>query len=274
MSADHITTVSPTYAREILTPARGEGLDGVLRARSSVLTGILNGVDTNEWNPATDPLIAHCFDAERLDARALNKAALRRELGLTKTSGPLLAVVSRLTAQKGLDLLLAAIPNAIQRGAQLVVLGSGEPALEAAFKALGANHPVHVAVRLGFDEALAHRIFAGADAIVIPSQFEPCGLTQLYGLRYGAVPIVHRVGGLADTVTDAATHSSAAPGTGLVFEEPTAESLSHALQRALALFDQPRRWQALVRAGMNTPVDWDRAAKAYSTLYTGAVAQR
>ena len=265
--ADRVTTVSPTYAREILTPEYGEGLEGVIRTRGAQLSGILNGVDTDHWNPATDMLIAHTYDAQRITGKTTNKRVLRAELGLDAGAhGPLFAVVSRLVGQKGLDLLLHAAPGALARGAQLAVLGSGERSMEAAFTALASHHPGQVAVRIGFDEGLSHRFFAGADAVIVPSRFEPCGLTQLYGLRYGTPPVVRRAGGLADTVIDEAAGEGA---TGFVFDEPAAPALAAALMRAIDVFEKPRRWRALMRAGMQTPVSWAPAARAYLELYDG-----
>ena len=263
--ADRVTTVSPTYAREILTPAFGEGLEGVIQMRAAHLSGILNGVDTAHWNPAADPLIAHAYDAQQMAGKAANQRTLRAELGLAGTAhGPLFAVVSRLTGQKGLDLLPEALAGALARDAQLVVLGSGEKGLEDAFVALAARHPGRVAVQIGFDEALSHRIFAGADAIIVPSRAEPCGLTQLYGLRYGTLPVVRRVGGLADTVVDEAAGTGA---TGFVFDSATVPALAAALMRAVDVFMHPKRWRALTRAGMETPVSWEPAARAYLALY-------
>ena len=265
--ADRVTTVSPTYAREILTAEFGEGLDGAIRSHAAQLSGILNGVDTEHWNPVTDKLIEHHYDAQKLAGKAANKRALRVEWGLkVGAHGPLFAVVSRLTGQKGLDLLLDAAADALARDAQLVVLGSGEKHLEDAFMALAARHPGQVAVRIGFDEALSHRVFAGADAIIVPSRAEPCGLTQLYGLRYGTVPVVRRVGGLADTVIDEAGGAGA---TGFVFDYADAPALTAALLRAIDAFKHPKRWRTLMRAGMETPVSWEPAANAYLALYDG-----
>jgi starch synthase len=271
-SADAITTVSPTYAQEILTPQRGEGLDGVLRERQGRLSGILNGVDVQQWNPATDPAIAHHYDGGDLAGKARTRQALRDEFGFAHDPGrPVFAVIGRLTWQKGLDLLLQAMAERLPPPFQLIVLGSGEPGLERAFAALAAAHPGTVAAHIGFDEALAHRIFAGADAIVVPSRFEPCGLTQLYGLRYGTVPIVRRVGGLADTVIDDEVGKTA---TGFVFDDESAAGLATALARALAAYRRPSHWQTLMRNGMRQPVSWDRPAQAYRALYERVLAHR
>ena len=202
--ADHVTTVSPTYAAEIRTPEGGMGLDGLLRHRADVLTGILNGIDDTVWNPATDVHLAARFDRRHLARRAANKAALQARLGLDAgPASPLFGVVSRLTQQKGMDLLLESLPAVLGGGAQLAVLGAGDKALEAGFAAAAAQHPGRVATVIGYDEALAHLLQGSVDALLVPSRFEPCGLTQLCALRYGAIPVVARVGGLADTVIDA-----------------------------------------------------------------------
>lgn len=266
-NADAITTVSPSYAREILTAESGEGLDGVLRNRQAVLSGILNGVDTTVWDSASDAALNTTYDASTAQrAKLANRRALRKECGLADDDQrPLVAVVGRLTGQKGLDLLLEAIEDPALSGMQLVVLGTGEAGLERAFTALAAREPGRIAARISFDEALSHRVFGGADAILVPSRFEPCGLTQLYGLRYGTVPIVRRVGGLADTVID---ESAGAAGTGFVFEAPYAHALRDTLLRALKVYrGQPRRWQALVRRGMAQDVSWAKPAGEYRALY-------
>jgi starch synthase len=267
--SDELTTVSPSYAREILTPDFGFGLEGVLAGREGALTGLLNGVDYDVWNPESDKLIAQRYDADRLVGKAACKAALRRELGLEEAPGqPLLAVVSRLTEQKGLDLLLHCLPRLVQSGAQLVVLGSGDAVLEDGFRHVGKSHPGSVAVRTGFDEALSHRIFAGADMVLVPSRFEPCGLTQLYGLRYGAVPIVHRVGGLADSVVDATAENLAAQlATGFVFTAADAGALAGAIDRAIALYRQPHAWRRLAARAMTQDFSWDHSAGLYTALY-------
>lgn len=265
--ADRVTTVSPTYAREIQTPAHGAGLDGLLRHRAAALRGILNGMDTATWNPATDPHLAQPYDAARLDAKAANKAALQGELGLAvEPDTPLLAFVGRLAHQKGVDLLLAALEHA-RPGWQLAVLGSGEAALATALARLAARAPGRVAVRIGHDEPLAHRIQAGADILLVPSRYEPCGLVQLYAMRYGTVPVVHAVGGLADTVTDPRDAGPGRPATGFVFHEPSGAALRAAIERAVRARARPSAWQAMQRAGMARDGSWAAPARAYLALY-------
>ena len=239
--ADRITTVSPTYAAEIRTPAGGVGLDGLLRPRADVLSGILNGVDTNVWDPANDPHLAATFDVDRLAERAANKAALQARLGLRRDPAKLLfGVISRMSAQKGIDLLLAALPRCLAVAAQLVVLGSGEAPLEAGLRAAAAANPDEVGVQTGYDEGLAHLIQGGCDALLMPSRFEPCGLTQLCAMRYGALPVVAHVGGLCDTVIDANEMALAAGiGTGFHFAPVTSEMLAAAILRALSVWRQP-----------------------------------
>jgi len=265
--ADAITTVSPSYAAEIQTPALGEGLDGVLRARRTRLRGILNGIDTREWDPAADARLPAAYDAAHPAGKARCKAALQEEVGLAvRAEAPLLAVIARLVAQKGIDLLVAALPRALDRThAQLVVLGNGGQHHEAALRALAAQFPARVAVRIGFDEGLAHRIEAGADVFLMPSRFEPCGLNQLYSLRYGTVPIVHATGGLRDTVVefDPATGT----GTGFRFSPFTAEAFLAALDRALRTRETPALWARLVGNGMAEDFSWTRAALEYGRLY-------
>ncbi|HEU4460843.1 MAG TPA: glycogen synthase GlgA [Methylibium sp.] len=270
--ARRITTVSPSYAREITTPEFGCGLDGVLRGRADDVSGILNGIDDGVWNPAADPHLAAPYSAARPAGKARCKQALQAELGLAPRKGAMLfGVVSRLTAQKGLDLLLAAAPTLLRHGAQLALQGSGDAKLEAAFAALAAAHPGEVAVRIGYDEATAHRLIAGADAIVVPSRFEPCGLTQMYGLRYGSLPVVRRVGGLADTVVDAspqALHDGRA--TGFVFDAATGAGLAGALEAAIAAHAQPALWKTLMQRAMQQHLSWDDAARRYLALYEAA----
>jgi starch synthase len=267
--SDRLTTVSPGYAREILTEQFGFGLEGVLRQRSGVLKGILNGVDYEVWNPETDRAIAHRYEADAPGGKAVCKIALCRELGLTPAPDrPLLAVVSRLTEQKGLDLLLAALPRLVRAGAQLALLGTGDADLERGFARAAERHADSVAVRIGFDEELSHRIVAGADAIVVPSRFEPCGLTQLYGLRYGTLPLVQRVGGLADTVVDASEENlKSNQATGFVFAPAQQPALEAAIERLVAQFREPKRWRRMVAAAMLQDYSWSSSAEHYENLY-------
>jgi starch synthase len=229
----------------------------------------LNGVDREVWNPARDPALAARYSAEAPAGKAACKRALQAEVGLdARADAPLLGVVSRLTWQKGLDLVLAALPMLLREGAQLVVQGSGDAGLEAAFSDAAKAYPGQVATRIAYDEALAHRLVAGADAILVPSRFEPCGLTQMYGLRYGTLPLVRKVGGLADTVVDA---SDAARATGFVFDAATPAALEQAVARLLALYRAPPAWQALMQRAMAQDFSWDAAAAAYLALYRQAL---
>jgi len=269
--SDHITTVSPTYAKEILRDEAGNGLAGLLRSRRAHLTGILNGIDERTWNPATDPLIVSGYDPDRLDGKAANKAALLREFGLPAGDGPLLAIISRLTTQKGLDLVLEVLPDIMREGAKVVVLGAGERDIERAFDDAVRTYPDGVAVRLAYDEALSHRIQAGADLLLMPSRFEPCGLTQLYALRYGTLPVVHETGGLADTVVDT---GPAREGTGFVFAEASAAALLAALRRAFDLYAEPERWRTVQRRAMTQQFGWSTSAGRYRDLYRNLVAER
>ena len=263
-----VTTVSPTYAREICTPEFGYGLDGVLRDRGADLSGILNGVDYAVWNPA-DAAIASPYRADDLAGKRVCKRALQRELGLScDAAGPLVVVVSRLFVQKGMDLLLAALPDLLGEGAQLAVLGAGDGDLEAGFRRAAAAHPERVALHAGYDEALAHRFIAGGDVLAVPSRFEPCGLTQLYALRYGTLPLVRRVGGLADTVVDASADNLAADrATGFVFGEATAEAVGRRVREACALYRQAPVWQQVQRRAMAQNFSWDDSAVHYAALY-------
>jgi len=269
--ADAITTVSPTYAAEICTPEGGMGLDGLLRTRSAVLFGILNGIDTAVWNPASDPHLAANFGVHRLRRRMQNKAALQSRLGLTPDPGVLLfGVISRLTPQKGVDLLLAAVPALVVHGAQLAVLGSGELPLQDGLAAAAEAHPGRIGLLVGFDEDMAHLIQAGCDAILVPSRFEPCGLTQLCALRYGALPVVAHVGGLADTVIDAnPAAEAAAVATGVQFAPVTQAGLEHAIARTARLWRRPKAWAAMQRNAMRADVGWNRPAAEYAALYRG-----
>ena len=266
--ADVVTTVSPTYAREILTPEFGHPLDGLLRARSRIVHGILNGVDDSVWNPAADRALPQNFFATRVDLRVRNKTALQAKLGLTPGDRPLFAVVSRLSHQKGLDLLLQVLPALIASGAQLAVLGSGERTLETGFAEAAATRAGSVVCAFAYDEKLAHLFQGAADFILVPSRFEPCGLTQLCALRYGATPIVSRVGGLADTIIDANEAAMAAGvATGIQFSPLSVEALGYALDRALAVYRDPETMRRMRLNGMRVDVSWRGPAKRYATLY-------
>jgi starch synthase len=257
--ADAITTVSPTYAREIQTDEEGMGLAGLLRHRTDRVAGILNGIDTTAWDPARDPHLPAAYDFAHIGRKAENKAALQSEMGLDRRDDlPLIGIVSRLTEQKGLDLVppiagaLAALP------AQLAVLGSGTRSLEDAFRGLADRYPGQLAVRIGFDEGLAHRIEAGADLFLMPSRFEPCGLNQMYSLRYGTPPVVRATGGLADTVVDGVN--------GFCFAEAGADALLAAVYRAVSAWRDKRRWRELQRDGMGRDFGWSGPAHAYARL--------
>lgn len=267
--ADRITTVSPTYAREIMAPAFGFGLEGVLQHRRADVSGILNGIDLDVWNPENDPAVPAAYSARSLKGKAKCRAALERRFGLSAApERPIFCVVSRLSEQKGMDLLIAALPRLIAAGGRLVLLGSGDAALEADLRAAAKTHAGHVAVEIGYDEALSHLMQAGADAILVPSRFEPCGLTQLYGLRYGTLPVVARTGGLADTVVDLNDAAlAAAAGTGFQFSPVTAAALGDAIERACALFADGGRWKAAMRRAMKHPAGWDVSARKYLDLY-------
>ncbi len=269
VSSDRITTVSPTYARELMTPEFGMGMDGVLASREADFRGILNGIDTGVWDPATDPEIA-TYKTAKGKGRA--KTQLRKEFGLPKGDGPLCIVVSRLSHQKGLDLLLEALPALVDRGGQLALLGSGDPTLEAAF-GKAAGHP-NIAVKIGYDEGLSHRMMAGADAVLVPSRFEPCGLTQLYGLRYGTIPVVALTGGLADTVIHASPMAlRSRVATGVQFSPVTAHALAGALLQVNELFRDAATWALMQKNAMKQAVSWDASAAEYAALYdelTGA----
>ncbi len=274
--ADHITTVSPTYASEIRSPEHGMGLDGLLRHRAGAVSGILNGIDTEIWNPAADAHLAASYDTRRLGRRPLNRGALQGRLNLELDPYALVVgVVSRLTWQKGMDLLPEVLPSLLAMGGQLALLGSGDFALEEALTNAAAANPGRVSVTIGYDETLAHQIQGGADVVLVPSRFEPCGLTQLCALRYGAVPVVARVGGLADTVIDANEMAVAAmAGTGAVFAPGSVESLSFALERVAALRKDPQEWAAIQRRGMKTDVSWTRPAQQYAALFRKLAASR
>jgi starch synthase len=274
--ADRITTVSPSYAAEIKTESAGMGFDGLLRARAGVLSSILNGIDTTIWDPTSDPLIAAPFDRSTLGKRAANKVALQARMGLAQDPGtPLFGVVGRLTWQKGMDLLLACLPVIRALGAQLALVGEGDASVEAALRAAAGSAPAQIGCVIGYDETLAHVVQAGADALLVPSRFEPCGLTQLCALRYGAVPVVARVGGLADTVIDA-NHAALAAGvaTGVQFSPVTPDMLEAAMRRTVAMYHQPSLWSAIQKNGMEADFSWRGPAKHYAALYRELVAAR
>ena len=271
--ADHISTVSPTYAREIQTAEQGFGLDGLLRSRAAQLSGILNGVDVSVWDPAHDALLPHAFDLRRPAGKARNKAALQAETGLDLLpDAPLFALVSRLTEQKGLPLVLAGIAEILGNGGQLLVLGSGDADLERALAAQAHAHAGRIAVRLGYDEALAHRIFGGSDVTLVPSRFEPCGLTQLYGLKYGSLPLVRRVGGLADTVVDTDLETlDDRTATGFVFDAFDSTPYRRALRRAFALYRRRAEWSRVRHNGMRIASGWEDSARQYRDLYASLI---
>ncbi len=273
-AASAITTVSPTYAREIRTAEFGMGLEGLILSREGRVHGIVNGIDTAQWNPQTDPALASRFSARTLGKREANKRALEAEFALEPGEGPVFVVISRLTWQKGIDVLLECVDHLVGLGGRLALLGSGDKAMENAFHAAAMRHPGKVGVRIGYDEALSHRMQAGGDAILVPSRFEPCGLTQLYGLAYGCVPVVARTGGLADTVIDA--NLAAVMGgvaTGIQFNGVHHSSLADAISRAVTLYAQRDVWQAIQRAGMKTDFSWNRSGRAYAELYASLLAE-
>ena len=274
--ASLVSTVSPTYAREIQDEDFGYGLAPLLRHRRDHLHGILNGVDTEIWNPATDPALAAHYAANRLAAKRVNKLALQGELGLAESADrPLFGVISRLTAQKGLDLLLTIGDGIPHLPAQLAVLGSGDKAMEAGFLALAERHPGQIAVSLKFDEGLAHRIEAGADCFLMPSRFEPCGLNQMYSLRYGTPPLVQATGGLADTIVDLGEATLAdRTANGFVMSDGSAHALWQAMERATEAWQDKRLWQRIQQNGMRCDFSWSHAAAEYSQLYRDALATR
>ncbi|HZB62474.1 MAG TPA: glycogen synthase GlgA [Microvirga sp.] len=267
--ADRITTVSPTYAKEIQTPEGGMGLHGLLRTRSADIAGIINGIDEEVWNPAADSHLAVPFDRDRLDARMANKGALQRRLGLRPDPDAMLfGVVSRLSEQKGLDLVLASLPALLEDGGQLALLGAGDQRLESSFQAATGIYPGQVGCFFGYDESLAHQIQGGSDALLVPSRFEPCGLTQLCAMHYGSVPVVSRVGGLADTVIDA-NEMAVANGvaTGVQFAPVSLPAATDAFARAKSLWLDRDGWRRMQLNGMAADVGWTRPARQYASLY-------
>jgi starch synthase len=270
-----ITTVSPTYALEIRTPDFGMGLDGLVSLRAADLHGIVNGIDIETWNPQTDAHLVSNYSQKALKSRAANKKAVEERFGMVHDDSPIVCVVSRLTWQKGIDILVALLDEVVAAGARLVVLGSGDAALEGALLAGAARHRGRMGVTIGYDEGLSHLMQAGCDAILIPSRFEPCGLTQLYGLRYGCVPIVARTGGLADTVIDANEAAlSAGAATGFQFEAENGDAMLNAVKRAVAVYADRTAWASMQRQGMKSDVSWDKSAAKYAELYRSLVARR
>ena len=266
VTADRITTVSPNYAAELMRAEFGMGLQGVIAQRADVVSGILNGVDTAVWSPEAE---AVPYSARAMKGKATNRAALCAEMGLD-VPGPLAILVSRLTDQKGIDLLDETIPEFIAGGGGLAVLGSGDPVLEAAVKGLASRFPGRVSVRIGYDEGMSHRLFAGGDAVLVPSRFEPCGLTQMYGLAYGTVPVVSSVGGLADTVIHASPAAlTAGVATGIVFHPVDAVAFGQALRQLLAVYADKAQFARMQKNAMAQPVGWQASAAAYATLYEG-----
>ncbi len=269
--ADHITAVSPTYAREITEPQFAYGMEGLLRQRhrEGRLSGILNGVDDKIWDPAHDLLLAARYNRDTLEEKAENKRQLQIAMGLkVNDKAPLFAVVSRLTSQKGLDLVLEALPGLLEQGGQLALLGAGDAVMQEGFLAAAAEHPGQVGVQIGYHEAFSHRIMGGADVILVPSRFEPCGLTQLYGLKYGTLPLVRRTGGLADTVSDSSLENLAdGIASGFVFEDSNAWSLLRAIRRAFVLWSRPSLWRFVQRQAMGMDFSWQVAAQSYRDLY-------
>lgn len=267
--ADAITTVSPSYADEICTPENGMGLDGLLRVRRDVLTGIVNGIDTDIWNPASDDHLTLSYVPRNfVQRRQANKRAVEQRFGLEQSDGPLFCVVSRLTWQKGMDLLVQCLDGLVAQGAHLTLLGSGEAQLESDFVKAAAQYPGRIGVVIGYDEGLSHLLQGGADTILIPSRFEPCGLTQLYGLRYGCVPVVAHVGGLADTIVDANEAAlDQESATGIQFTPVDASALARAIERATRLYANRKAWNSIQKAGMKTDVSWEKSAARYALLY-------
>ncbi|MDP3703299.1 MAG: glycogen synthase GlgA [Candidatus Omnitrophota bacterium] len=274
ISAGSLTTVSPTYAREIQSAAFGCGLEGVLSPRAKDLAGIVNGIDPQEWDPRRDPHLPARYRPEELAGKAVCKLELQRRCRLPQHHGLLIGMIQRLTEQKGLDLFLEGAARLLALPLQVVMLGTGDPAYSAQLQELAKQFPERLAVALTFDDALAHQIEAGADAFLMPSRFEPCGLNQLYSMRYGTVPIVRRVGGLADTVTDLTPLSSAAQtATGFVFEDYTAGALVGAVRRAVAAFRDHKLWNSLMATGMRQDVSWSRSAREYVIVYERTIAK-
>ncbi|MBV9522466.1 MAG: glycogen synthase GlgA, partial [Alphaproteobacteria bacterium] len=274
--SDRLTTVSPSYAREILTPEHGCGLEGLLRRRAADLVGILNGVNYDIWCPSRDAELPRQYTPDELSGKEACKAALQQEAGLPeRPEAPLMIFVNRLTHQKMADIVLEGIPAAAAAGAQIIVHGEGDRAFEAGFIALARQFPEQVVTRIGYAEPLAHRMHAGADIALTPSRFEPCGLTTMYAMRYGAVPVTRSVGGLADTVRDAdCAREGMAHGTGFVFDEPSVEELASCMRRAIQRFADGEAWRPLQRRAMKRDFGWERSARRYFAVYEGVLASK
>ncbi len=272
--ADRITTVSPTYAREIQQEALGFGMHGLLHERRSVISGIINGIDTKEWGPQHDPHLPHRYSVKSLKNKAKNKAALQQELGLAvEAQTPLVAIISRITYQKGSDIVLGVMLDLVREGVQFALLGTGDAAIEQAFVNLARAHPGRIAVTIGYAEDLSHRMEAGADMFLMPSRYEPCGLNQMYSQRYGTPPIAHATGGLADTIVDATpAHLATGDATGVLFREMTHSACTDAVRHAIRLYRDPQVWRQLQTAGMQRDFSWGNSAEAYLKLYRSLIA--
>jgi starch synthase len=267
--ADRITTVSPTYAREIQTAEFGYGLEGLLSHRNDVLTGIINGIDADQWNPKTDPSISQHYDISTLNKKQLNKTALQNKVSLPVDNKiPVFALISRLVEQKGIDLILECLPEMLTLPLQFILLGSGNKSFEQQLSLFAETYPDKIAITIGYDEALAHLLEAGADIFLMPSRFEPCGLNQLYSQRYGTVPLVRKTGGLADTVVDTLPETlSNNTATGFVFNEATAGTLMETIKRALIVYSQALTWKQIQTTGMQKDYSWIKSAREYMALY-------
>ncbi len=270
--ADQITTVSPSYAKEIRTPEFGYGLNGLLNHRVKQLTGILNGVDYNVWDPAHDPLIPYHYSNKNIGNKTRNKKSLQRHFGLEENPAiPLIGMVGRMVEQKGIDLVLATLPELFENPLQVVIVGSGEKRFEQSFTELAGHHPGQLGLHLGYDEQLAHRIEAGSDMFLMPSRFEPCGLNQIYSLRYGTVPIVRNTGGLADTVVHASKENRKDnTASGFIFQNATASEMAAAVQQALEMYSHPRLWRRIIKTGMDQDYSWQASAQQYLEVYQRA----
>lgn len=267
--ADYVTTVSPSYAREIQKPEFGYGLDGLLRYRNDSLAGILNGIDTDEWNTGNDPHLAATYNRRTLGNKRKNKQALQERMGLDVSGDtPLLGFIGRLVDQKGIDLILSQINRMLESGYQLAILGSGFTHYEQTLRRIAEQHPNKVAVHIGYDEALAHQIEAGCDIFLMPSIFEPCGLNQMYSLRYGTLPVVHSVGGLRDTVFERPLDDIGEQANGFVFHNPTGEDLFAAIERAVTAYRQDNIWKMLQLNAMNQDFSWEKSAREYANIYS------